>query len=179
MNLHAIFSTQERTKILQKILHETEPIKVNALASTLKMSKGFISKYLDILRKERILTRTQRDYALHDTLMVRSLKILCALDQIDTTIFKKYSFVNAAGIYGSCVRGENTKESDVDIWIKIQQTNASDIAHVHAMIIKKIPNAKILFLTNEKIIKLKIEDPLFYYALHFGSITIYGEHHAI
>lgn len=40
---------------------------------------------------------------------------------------------------------------------------------------KNIKNVKPLLLNNEKIKKIKEEDPIFYHSLYFGSILIYGE----
>lgn len=33
--------------------------------------------------------------------------------------------MRGAGLYGSCAKGENTKDSDIDIWVKI--SNASEL----------------------------------------------------
>jgi len=42
-----------------------------------------------------------------------------------------------------------------------------------------IANIKILILDDKKLELLKKKDPLFYYALHFGSIILQGEENGI
>lgn len=49
------------------------------------------------------------------------------------------------------------------------------VAPLTALINKKMKSAKPLFLTNKKLEKMKKEDELFYHALAFGSIVLYGD----
>jgi len=97
------------------------------------------------------------------------------IHNINTKIFRKYSFVKSVGLYGSCARGENTEDSDVDVWIRIRETSEERQAALTSELNKKIRNIKILFLTDKKIEKIKKEDELFHHSLVFGSITIYGD----
>ena len=59
MNIEKILSTKERIKILEGIIYKTEPIQVNKTSKTLKISKGLISKYFTILRKEGIMKKSK------------------------------------------------------------------------------------------------------------------------
>lgn len=170
-----IFSTKERIKILKTVIFNTQPISVNAIASNLKISKGLVSKYLEILLKEGITKRSKGKYLIVDSPITKGLRILLNIASIDTEIFKRFDFVESVGLYGSCVKGENTADSDVDIWIKIKNVTDEKVASLTAVINKKIRNAKPLFLTTNKIEKMKKDDKLFYHSLAFGSIIIYGE----
>ena len=98
---------------------------------------------------------------------------------IDARIFKKFDFVEAAGLYGSCAKGENTDSSDVDLWVKIKRVSDEETAALTALMNKKIRNVKPLFLTAGKLEKIKKGDELFYYSLAFGSIVLYGENDAV
>lgn len=102
------------------------------------------------------------------------MRILLNLNRFDSTIFRKYTFVRAAGLYGSFVTGENTEESDIDVWIFIEDTSDEALAKLTSELMRKNGDVTPLYLTKEKLQLLKKEDVTFYHSLVFGSI-IYGE----
>lgn len=169
-----IFSTRQRVKILQNIIFKANIISVNNIAKQLKLSKGLVSKYFDILAKEKILKRADGKFLVADSSIVKGIRVLLNVRHINTNIFKKYSFVKTAGLYGSCSKGDNLEDSDVDLWIKVDDVSDAKLASLTSEINKKIRGAKIIFLTDKKIVKLKNEDELFYHSLVFGSIILYG-----
>ncbi|MBA7466547.1 hypothetical protein ES707_01734 [subsurface metagenome] len=177
--MNKIFSTNERIKILKAVILNKNPLSVNAVASSLGLSKGLVSKYFDVLLMEGIVKRLNGKYIIIDSAITKAVRILLVISDIDTTIFEKFSFVKSAGLYGSCVKGENTEESDVDIWVMINDVGDEQIASLTSEINKKIKNAKPLFLTDKKLEKIKKNDELFYHSLSFGSIILYGEKDAI
>lgn len=177
--MEKIFSTKERIKILKAVIFNEKLIRVNIIASNLKISKGLISKYFDVLVKEGVAKRSSGKYLIVNSAVTRGIKILLNIQAIGIGIFKKYDFVEAAGLYGSCAKGENTESSDMDIWLKIKDVSDARVAPLTAGINKKIRNAKPLFLTARKIAKMKKEDELFYHSLAFGSVMLYGEKDAI
>ncbi len=177
--MEKIFSTKERIKILKAVIFSEQPISVNVIAARLKISKGLVSKYLDVLLKEGITKKSNGKYLIVDSPITKGTKILLNIAGIDVGIFKKFDFVEAAGLYGSCAKGENTDESDVDLWIKIKEVTDEKAASLTAVMNKKIKNVKPLFLTTKKIEKMKKDDELFYHSLSFGSIVLYGENDAI
>jgi predicted nucleotidyltransferase len=148
---------------------------VNNIASQLGLSKGLVSKYFQILLKEQILKNEKGKLVVADNASVKAVKILLNLRRIDTRIFSKYPFVTAVGLYGSCARGENTEDSDVDLWVRVKDVEETKIASLTSEINKKIKNAKLLFLSDKKIEKLRKEDIMFYHSLSFGSIILYGD----
>ena len=169
-----IFSTKQRLKILQDIIFKSNTISVNIIAKQLRLSKGIISKYFDILANEKVLKRTGGKFLVSDDSLVRGIRVLLNVKNINANIFKKYPFVKVVGLYGSCAKGENLEDSDVDLWIKISDVSDTKLATLTSELNKKINRAKIIFLTDKKIEKLKKEDELFYHSLVFGSIIIYG-----
>ncbi|MCJ7727097.1 MAG: nucleotidyltransferase domain-containing protein [Actinobacteria bacterium] len=174
-----IFSTSERIKILKAIIFNKQLLSVNAIAAKLKVSKGLVSKYLNVLFKEGVSKRSNGKYIIVDSAITKGIRILLNIANIDTKIFKKFDFVEAVGLFGSCAKGENTEDSDVDIWIKVKEVNDEKNASLTAEMNKKISNVKPLFLTTKKIEKVKKEDKLFYHSLSFGSIILYGKKDAI
>ncbi len=177
--MEKIFSTKERIKIIKAVIYSEKPISINLIAAKLKISKGLVSKYFDFLAKEGIAKKSNGKYLIDDSAAAKGIKILLNIQAINPAIFKKYGFVEAAGLYGSCAKGENTESSDVDIWLKINEASDARIAPLTAEINRKIKNAKPLFLTDKKIEKIKKDDELFYHSLAFGSIVLYGGKDAI
>jgi predicted nucleotidyltransferase len=173
--MESLFSTSQRIKILEAVIFRTNSVSVNNIASQLGLSKGLISKYFQILLKEQILKKEKGKLVVADNASVKAVKIMLNVRRIDTRIFSKYSFVTAVGLYGSCARGENTEDSDMDLWVKVKDVEESKIASLTSEINKKLKNAKLLFLSDKKIEKLREEDIMFYYSLSFGSIILYGD----
>jgi predicted nucleotidyltransferase len=177
--MKSIFSTKERIKILKAVIFSDQPISVNFIAARLKISKGLVSKYLNVLLREGIAKKSNGKYLIVDSLITKATKMLLNITGIDAEIFKKFDFVEAVGLYGSCAKGENTDESDVDIWVKVKDVSDEKAASLTAVMNKKIKNVKPLFLTTKKIEKMKKGDELFYHSLSFGSIMLYGDNNAI
>lgn len=177
--MEGIFSTKERIKILKYVIFSGQPISVNVVAARLKISKGLVSKYLDVLLMEGMVKKYNGKYLIVSSPMTKAARILLNMTAIDMGIFKKFDFVEAVGLYGSCSKGENTDESDTDLWIKTDEVSDEKAASLTAAMSKKIKNVKPLFLTAKKIEKMKEDDSLFYHSLSFGSIVLYGENDAI
>lgn len=177
--MRSIFSTKERIKILKAVIFNEQTLSVNVIATKLKISKGLVSKYFDVLLKEGIVKKLSGKYLVVDSAITKGIKILLNIVGIDIGIFRKFDFVEAVGLYGSCSKGENTDGSDVDIWVKVRDVSEGEIASLTALMNKKIRNIKPLFLTTGKIKKMKKDDELFYHSLTFGSIILYGEKDAI
>jgi predicted nucleotidyltransferase len=170
-----IFSTKERIKIIDAVVYKKGSISVNNVASQLRLSKGLVSKYLDILAKEGILKRANGKFIVVESAIGKGIKILLNIRKIPVSLFRKYPFVKSAGLYGSCAKGENNEESDIDLWVKVDDVSEEKLASLSSGLNKRLEKLKLLFLTDKKIEKLKKEDELFYHSLAFGSITIYGD----
>ena len=175
MNINELLSTKERAKILEFISYKRGQITVSEVAHSLKLSKGLVSKFFNILRSEKILKRTRNRFLVTDHVNTKTIKILLNLNRFDSEIFRKYRFVRAAGLYGSFVKGENTEESDIDLWVYIENTSDENIAKLTNELKRKNGNVRPLYLTKEKVEILKKEDVTFYHSLAFGSITVYGD----
>jgi predicted nucleotidyltransferase len=148
MNAENLPSTKERVRILELVIFQTGPLSVNSIAKKLKLSKGLVSLYMDVLAREGVVKRTGAKFLMnHHASLVKGIKVLLNLSEIDTRIFKKYSFVEAVGLYGSCAKGENNEDSDVDMWIRVGGATESKIAALAALLRKKIKNVKPLFLS--------------------------------
>lgn len=177
--MESIFSTKERIRILEAVIFKTGSISVNSVASQLSLSKGLVSKYLGILAREGILKRSNGKFITADSALGKGIRILVNVRKFPLSILRKHGFVKSAGLYGSCARGENTEESDIDLWIRIDDVSEEKLAKLSSDLNAKAEKLKILFLTDKKIEKLRKEDALFYHSLAFGSIIIYGDRNGI
>ena len=175
MNIYSVFSTSQRIKILQKMIYSSNPISVNKTAKELKLTKGLVSKYFNLLVSQKILKRYNNKFLVLNNLFVKSIKILLSINVFNLSIFRKYPYIEGVGLYGSCANGTNIEDSDIDLWIKIKKTEEAKLSKLTNELKRKNEKIKILFLNQEKIKKLKKEDPLFYHSLVFGSIILYGE----
>ena len=111
--------------------------------------------------------------------LIKGIKILLNIKKIDLQFLKKFPFVTAVGLYGSCAKGENNRDSDVDLWLLTDHADEEKKAALAAAIRKQVDHAKLLFLDPEKIKALKKQDELFYHALSFGSILLAGDSNAL
>lgn len=175
MNIEKLLSTKERIKTLSYIIYKSEHISVNKVAKDVKLSKGLISKYLDSLTKEDILKRANGKFLVKNGIQTKAIRIFLNLNMFDVNFFKKYKFVKSAGLYGSLVKGTNTEDSDIDIWIFVENVDEDNLARLTAELGKTFGNAKPLYLTKEKFKILKKRDATFYHSLIFGSVIIYGD----
>ncbi len=179
MNMEKMFSTKERIRILTEAIFRTGSVGVSDVAARLKLSKGLVSKYFDILSKEGVLKKSKGKFFVADSSIVKAVKILLNIKGIDARLFRRYPFVKSVGLYGSCAKGENTEDSDIDIWIRVEEAKEKELASLTSALQKKIGKARVMLLTDGKIEKLKKEDELFYHALAFGSIILYGDRNGV
>ena len=175
MKINEILSTEDRVKLLAEIIGDTGPLSVSKVAKKTRLSKGFVSKYLNLLVSQRVLTKRGTKFFTRDNNNVKSLRLLLMLDTLDERIFNRYKNVDSVGLYGSSTKGENTNDSDVDLWIKVGKEDQEEIGLLSSRLKQRFGDVNLLVLTDEKIKKLREKDPMFYHSLFFGSINIHGK----
>jgi len=154
-----------------------EKVKVTAVAKQLHASKGHVSEVIKKLKEDGLI----KDGVVNlGDPYVRSLRVTVNLSKIKEsgiiTAIKKLH-VDSAGLYGSWANGTNTEGSDVDIWIKTgNRIRAIDIAGLSRHVGGSLHvEPQILVLDQEKLKRLKEDNPIFYFTLLFGSIILAGE----
>ena len=177
--MHRIFSTKQRVKILKSIIFNTGGVSVNSTARNTGLSKGLVSKYFEILTKTGVLKRADGKLTISDSSITKGIKVLLNIESIDIRLFRKFPFVESVGLFGSCAKGENNSDSDIDIWIKIKATSDENLSSLSSLVHRNLSNSKIVFMTSEKIRKMQEEDELFYHSLVFGSIVLMGDENGI
>lgn len=174
MNIEKLFSTKQRLKILRTVIYYEQGFGVNEIAKKLRLSKGLVSKYFEILAREGVVKKRKNGFFVLDNSKVKAIKIMLNITRINPRIFKKYRFVRAAGLYGSCAKGTNTETSDVDLWVKVDPVEDEKVAEFTSELRKRIEDVKVLVVDDKKLKALEEKDSLFYHSLHFGSIMLYG-----
>jgi predicted nucleotidyltransferase len=175
MNIYKILSSKERQKILEDVLYKERAFRVSEVASRLNLSKGLVSGFFNLLTNEGILRKDGTDFTVRDNFCVSALKILLNFNSVKANIFQKYKLVIGAGFFGSFVKGDNTEESDIDLYILVEDSTENNLAKITKELKKENSKISPLYLTGEKINELKDNDPVFYHSLVFGSIRIYGK----
>ena len=90
-----IFSTSERIRILDAVIYRNGNISVNSIAGELMLSKGLVSKYLDMLAKDGILKRAGGKFLVTESAFGKGIKILLNIRKIPAPALKKYGFVKS------------------------------------------------------------------------------------
>jgi len=178
--LDKIFSTKERIKILREIIFKTGRLSASGVVKKLRVSKAFVSKYFHILIKSKIIKKTGKNLYINTAdPQTKSIKIMFNVKEVNINSFAKYNFVKAAGLYGSCVKGTNTEESDIDLWVYTKETGESRNAALVKELKNRISRVKVLILTDKNIQELIKTNKAFYHSLFFGSIVVYGEENVL
>ena len=169
-----ILGNPKRIAVLEEILFSDLPIRVNEISKKKNVSSGFVSKYLQDLKKIGIVKKKKEGYVLVESPITRSLRIL-----LNSLLFRKLSLkrymILGAGVYGSWARGENKKGSDIDIWIfSERKMEEGEIAEISAEIRKKTGAEVDLIALNPQKLKEIQKNENLYWAMK-QSFVIHGK----
>ena len=177
MNIWKILSSRERLETLELIL-ERDIISVEEVATSLRRSKGFVSQFLRLLEEEGILRKRKRKYAaLQEAPEVRAIKIMLNITKLQTLLVKhRKEWMVSLGVYGSFSKGTNRQDSDIDIWIRVENhPGEKEVARIEKDLSNEIgKQVHILILTPERIARIRESDPVFYCELA-NSFVMWGE----
>ncbi|NYZ60863.1 nucleotidyltransferase domain-containing protein [Candidatus Micrarchaeota archaeon] len=175
--MKTLISTGGRKKILEKVLSNPgKPYGVRALAATVGVSPGAVSIFMRALEKDGIMKKKVPDLSNPE---VRALKILFNVEKVRSIygkLAKKFK-IAGMGVYGSWAKGENTEDSDLDVWIRVEKEPSALETSEIRRIVKEgagVANASILFITQESLKRMREKDSVFYSTL-FHSFVIGGE----
>jgi len=92
------------------------------LVRQLKIGLGSASRYLKILEKEGLVIKEEKGKlgiykANMENLLLKELKVVFTLLEIDEMIKDLKSVSNQIILFGSCADGEDTEESDIDLFV--------------------------------------------------------------
>lgn len=172
-----LFKTEERIKILRHIAREQVFNSVSVVEAT-GTSKGHVSKYLNLLAGHGLIVKEGRRYLWVENAESIQIKKMLNID----LLWQKISLPNWAdgvGIYGSVAEGKDRRESDLDIWVLVE--NYDNQTEINAAKLERTiteatgMEAHILLLTKDKLEELRKTDIPFYERLMSRSIPLKGE----
>jgi len=174
--MHELVSTEERIRILAYAL-ERHRVGVEETARATGLSKGLVSKTLHLLVKYGMAKKSGRGFTVLSVPRTRELKRFINFIWLSKKLEPlKSGWVIALGVYGSFATGENTPESDLDVWVFVERPSIARSASLKREIEKSTGReVDLLVLTPERVRKLRTNDPVFYYSLAYGSMIIWGE----
>ena len=173
--LSKLFTTERRMRILSSLL-EKDTFGVEEVARELKISKGTVSSYLKELIEGGLVKKEGRRFRWADENAQRELKREVNYWTLrEKLISLKSDWIKALGVYGSFARGENRRDSDVDVWILVEEEDPLKVAELHENL-ELLTGRKVdlMVLTKERLNRLKVENPYLYWNIKLSSLTIWG-----
>lgn len=174
-DLPALFRTKERIKLLRATL--TLPVcTVQQITTRTGLSKGLVSQYLALLEREGLLERNNRVYQPKNCSLTAAVKRLLNVDLVSAE-FKKPSWAQGTGMYGSWADGTNTDESDLDLFLFSEALPSGIMVAELERDVSRALNVEVhvLVLTRKKITGMRKSDEPFYQSFMKQSITLEGD----
>ncbi|ASJ09569.1 nucleotidyltransferase [Thermococcus siculi] len=174
--MHELLSTRERVRILEEVLQKNI-VGVEEVAKKLGVSKGLVSKTLQLLVKHGIAVKAGRRFRILNMPKTRELKRFLNFMMLSEKLEGlREDWMISLGIYGSFALGENMEESDIDVWVLARRDELIKSARLKRKIAELTGReVDLIVLTPSRIARLRKEDPVFYYSLVYGSMVIWGE----
>ncbi|WP_214083926.1 helix-turn-helix domain-containing protein [Methanoculleus sp.] len=174
--LTELFKTEERIRILRHIA-ERSPVTATAVAAATGTSKALVSRYLRLLAQNGFCTQRGREYAWNENARSLAVKRLLNIDLLMTAVVLP-EWAQGIGVYGSYAEGTNTADSDLDLWVLVDEYTpdlevpAARVGKSAGAAVKT--EANLLILTPDRLSDLRETDQPFYTNLVQSSVTLGG-----
>ncbi|MFH0836619.1 MAG: hypothetical protein V1870_00660 [Candidatus Aenigmatarchaeota archaeon] len=176
-HISMLFSTNERTRILEDILDNPSAVhKVSELGRRADVSKGAVSGYIQVLVENNIVRKKGNDIILNiENPFVCSLKRMLNIAKLSLIAdeLKKLN-PNSIGVYGAWAHGNNGKQNVINFWIRLQKHPGEiGIAGLQNSLRERFGDVNILTIDDRNLDQIK-QDTDFYYTLKH-SLLLCGE----
>ncbi|MCK4936998.1 MAG: nucleotidyltransferase domain-containing protein [Methanosarcinales archaeon] len=174
--------TKSNLKIL-RLLKKEEGLYIREIAERLAISPFSVHNSIKLFKrfgfvKEKKVKNRKTIYLVRDNPILKKIFSLINISDLsENKNFKQLMKSGKVGIYGSFASGEDTIESDIDLWC-YKQENVSNIElrEITREIEKDFGMEVKLFVLSDSKIKIIMEnDPEFFYRLKLGSIAVNGD----
>ncbi len=142
------------------------------IAEKTSLSKGGTNQSLRELASQGILKTEKKGHMTFysadlSSPSVRQFKILQNVTALESIVHKLKPFADRVVLFGSCARGEDTQESDVDLLVV-----SRDKDHIRSLIPETKAKRKIQLLlkTPQEHIQLESKEPVFFKEIQQGVI---------
>jgi len=172
-----LFKSDDRVRMF-RFVSENNGVTVQSTAEGVHVSKPVVSRYLNMLTDKGLCSRKGRSFRWLSTPIGNAAKRLVNIVLIEDSLSKP-DWAKGIGFYGSWARGTNTRESDLDLWILVEEYNPNlefavaefeqDLAEILQV------EVHILILNKNKLGQLSKSDVPFYTRLIRETVTLRGE----
>lgn len=143
--------------VLTFLIGKGEELHVRMIARETGLSLGFISRTLRQLQKDDLISSRKRGRMLfcrvnHANAIVKQVKILVTVTELSPLLKKLVPLSRRVVLFGSAARGENTAESDFDLFIV-----ADDPAKVRVLV-RSYPRVVAIVMRSAEHVNLRKRD---------------------
>ena len=175
--LPELFKSEDRVRIL-RYTSERKSVSVRSVATGTGVSSPVVSRYLSVLIHQGLCEREGRTISWVSSPVSTELKRFMNFFLVDEHL-PSLECAKGIGLYGSWARGTNTYESDLDLWILLdeydQELELTIAEFQHALSQKIGYDVHTFILTKKKIRDLPSRDPPFYREFIKDHWVIRGE----
>jgi len=170
--LSELFKTEKRLDILYYSLYAND-FTVTEVSRRTGVTKGLVSRFLDYMHSQGLLRRERNRFEVIDSAKTRAVKSLLNIARIDTEALHK-DWVKSLGLFGSWALGSNTIESDVDIWVMVDERPAEfELARLQNEIgAMTFSEVNLITITPEYLKVLRQDEPFFHSLMKTSSVLI-------
>ncbi|WP_456473742.1 HVO_A0114 family putative DNA-binding protein [Candidatus Pyrohabitans sp.] len=169
-------------KILM-LLKREEGMYIREIAERLDLSPYTVHNAIKLFKKfgfiseEKVKNRKTIYINRNNPILIKIISLINIYLILENKNFQKLRKFGKVGIYGSFASGEDTKESDIDLWIyPFTETSALELRGILREIEKDFEmEVRLLILNDSKIKDLRENDPEFYYRLKLASVALDGD----
>ena len=174
-DLNRLFSRKNQI-ILKELASKNDTyireISENTAASPAQVHQAVkLFKKLGFIKEKKLKNKKILSLDSSNLLLGKIRQLINTNEMLKHSSFKELKKQGSVGIYGSFAAGKDTPESDIDLWIYINdRVDAIELKNIARKIetdFKK--EVKLLVLTDKKIKDLKENDPEFYFRLKLTS----------
>lgn len=184
MDLQNLIGNKNTTRIILFFLEQpTLQIYQAELQQKLKLAKATMIKWLKLLTQQNILLlkqygRTKVYYLNRENPIVKQIKILNNITKSKPITELAEQQKITAYLYGSCSRGEDTEQSDIDILLIGEIATEKIIREIREISEKIGKNVKIQAFTPKEWVQMAEKDPAFYERVEKDKIKLNLNEHS-
>ena len=174
--------TKSNLKIL-RLLKKEEGLYIREIAERLAISPFSVHNSIKLFKRlgfvevKKVKNRKTIYLVRDNPILKKMVSLINISDLSGNKNFKRLMKSGKVGVYGSFASGEDTKESDIDLWCyKQEKVSNIELREITREIEKDFGmEVKLFVLSDSKIKDIMDNDPEFFYRLKLSSIAVNGD----
>ena len=172
--MNSVLASTSSTQTILAFLcqHPQQPFYSSEIAEKTALSKGGINQSLHALAEQGVVQTEKKGRMIFYSVdlkspLIRQYKVLQNIAALEAIVRKLKSLTERVVLFGSCARGEDTQESDIDLLVV-----GRDKAQIRSLVPEAINKRKIQLLvkTPQEYISLEDKEPVFYAQTQQGIV---------